>query len=344
MLGFWQQKFSDWLDQRTPAADTHFLMRKNLYIFPSKRGFIFLMIIAVLWLIGTNYQNNLILGLSFLLLSLFLVTILHTYMNLAGLELHYKGVKPSYVGDEIFFRFDLCNSKKNATENLEIAWQSSLQDSVLTVVEEKAIASVMVPILSSKRGCLRPGRMLVQSYYPLGLFRCWTWLNWHAIAVVYPSPKEVLLSPSTVSGDDGDGTHPTKGGDDFNALNEYRPGDSIKHIAWKTFARDQGLYTKEFSQNVSRELWLDFDAVESADTETKLSALCFWVNKYYQLDENYGLVMPGVRLEPNKGENHRAEILERLALFGLPDLRPQAKPKHQPQKTAREGSDRHVKS
>jgi len=43
--------------------------------------------------------------------------------------------------------------------------------------------------------------------------------------------------------------------------------------------------------------------------------LCHWALDFHQRDEHYGLLMPGVKLAPNKGENHRVQVLETLARF-----------------------------
>ena len=111
-----------------------------------------------------------------------------------------------------------------------------------------------------------------------------------------------------------------RGGEDFNAFHEYRPGDPIKHIAWKLYARERGLLTKEFSQNLSREIWLDYFHFATQDVEARLSALCYWALEFHQQDEHYGLLMPNTTITPAKGENHRTQVLEVLARFQAPVL------------------------
>lgn len=308
-------RFFRFLDKRNPRANFHKLNTKNLYIFPGKRGFIFLGFVLVLWMLGTNYQNNLILGLSFLLISLFVVSILHTYANLAGLEIQVKGASNAHVGEVVEFYIGIHNPRKASCDGLALRWQESTLDDTLVQLESYSTIQAHVPISAIKRGVLSPKRLLVESEFPLGLLRCWTWLSFDTSALVYPKPIEAPINQDSVAEEGGDGEHPVKGGDDFNALNNYREGDPIKRIAWKLYAKDRGLFTKEFSQNVSRELWLDYNSVAADDVEDKLSALCYWALRLHQEDENYGLILPSERISPGKGENHKAKVLESLARF-----------------------------
>ncbi|MFL0799904.1 MAG: DUF58 domain-containing protein [Agarilytica sp.] len=275
----------------------------------------FLLFVLVLWLLGTNYQNNLILALTFLLISIFIVSILHTFSNLAGLDIELKGAGNAFVGENVHFTITVNNSSTRASNGVSMCWQGSELSSSDFDCEEKSSLSVHVDMLAKRRGHINPKRLLVECEYPLGLLRCWTWLKFDAHALVYPAPIKVDLVNSSVEDDDGDGEHPVKGGEDFSAFREYQPGDPIKHIAWKLYARERGLYTKEFSHNISREIWLDFFQVQSQDVELTLSALCYWALEFSQRDENFGLVLPGIKIAPNKGENHKARTLEALAKF-----------------------------
>ncbi len=311
----WRQWFFNWLDRRSPHRQHHSLTLKNLYIFPTRKGFMFLLFVTVLWFLGTNYQNNLILALTFLLISLFIVSILHTFANLAGLDITLKGAANAFAGESVKFFFAIENTSRRDSNGIALRWQETLLDASRCDSEQKTTQSISVPLEAERRGHLRPKRLLVESEYPLGLLRCWTWLNFDAHALVYPQPIELPLGSTAITDEKGDGEHPARGGEDFSAFHEYVPGDPIKHIAWKLYARDRGLFTKEFSQNISRELWLDYFHVGSNDVEQKLSALCFWALQFSAKDENFGLLLPGEKIAPNKGENHKARVLEALASF-----------------------------
>ena len=312
----WQSRLFRFIDRRAVVKPKQGLTSKNLYIFPSGRGFLFLLIVLILWLLGTNYQNNLILGLAFFLASLFNAAIINTYKNMSALSISYQGAAKAFAGEEVMFRFMVdASAKRRVSEYVEFRWQNS-DTSVPYYFDAGGEHNIQVPLRSTKRGWLTPERLLIETYYPFGLLRCWTWLRWDASALVYPAPLETPMPANAVIDENGDGEHPLKGGDDYTGLRPYKEGDSLKHVAWKPYARDKGLFTKEFSQNLSRELWLDYDGVQGADVEQKLSGLCYWALQYHQQDEHYGLKLPGSDIPLGKGENHQVLVLSALATFG----------------------------
>ena len=311
---FFVKRFFAFVDKRNTREHEHLLTLHNLYILPSRLGFYFLLMLSVVWLIGTNYQNNLILSLVFLLLSVFLIGILRTFSNLVGIKISYLRAEPVFASDEVFFQFKLESARKKKRESIELSWQFSNLEPVIVDLAPGESKVVKVPLKTQKRGKLKPSRLLIQTYFPLGMYRCWTWIRWEIDTVVYAKPISVERIASLATDEEGDGTHPTIGGDDYNGLHEYRPGDQLKHVAWKSYAKGLGLYTKEFGQSLSHELWLDYEATLGHDMESKLSGLTYWALEYHQMDEHYGLRLPGFSLEPNKGERHKNDVLTAIAL------------------------------
>ena len=53
------------------------------------------------------------------------------------------------------------------------------------------------------------------------------------------------------------------------------------------------------------------------DQESRLSQLARWVVDAEAHGERYGLVLPGLRLAPDRGPEHRHRCLAALAVFGL---------------------------
>lgn len=314
----WQRRFWAWMDRRSHVSTHHKLTHKNLYILPTRRGGFFFGITFVLWLIGTNYQNNLVLALAFLMFSIFIVSIIQTFDNLVHLSFRYKRVDDVFAGGDAHFEFTVSSTKKRWSDALALSWQhGALQDVWMSVPPAGESVVVELPLQTKKRGWVVGKRMRVETCYPLGLFRCWTWLRWDVQALVYPNPITAKQLPVMATDDLGDGMHPVSGGDDYTGMRSYHPGDTPKHIAWKVYAREQGLYVKEFGQNISQERWLDFDNILMTGVEEKLSALCFWALRFHREDENYGLKMPELTISPDKGDAHKRAVLTALATYGL---------------------------
>lgn len=311
----WQQYFFRWLDRRAPPARSYILRRDKLYIFPTATGFVFSGLIIILWMLGTNYQNNLILGLCWLLAGLFVLTILRTHRNLSGLEIQLHDADPVFAGQEVAFHLDVRNPARHDKDSISITWQNELPTTFATDAQERK--RVAVCAFAARRGYLRPGRLRVETVFPLGLLRCWSWLNLEARAVVFPEPRNLReLMPHTVE-DERESPVSTTGADDFSGLRAYQPGDPLKQVAWKHYARGKGLMSKEFSSSLSPQAWLTWESVAGLDTEQRLSTLCYWALHYEQLGFDYGLDIPGTRLAPAAGFAHGRRVLTALALFGL---------------------------
>jgi len=75
------------------------------------------------------------------------------------------------------------------------------------------------------------------------------------------------------------------------------------------------LLSKEFSAMASSELWIDFEEARSSNLEQRLSMLCHWVLTADRFGQSYGLRLPGVAIQPSRGDGHRTRCLEALALF-----------------------------
>ena len=76
--------YERWLARRLPSARQIVLDQRRIFIFPTGYGFFYLLVAALLFIGGINYENNLILALSFLMASLFLVAILIVYHFYCG--------------------------------------------------------------------------------------------------------------------------------------------------------------------------------------------------------------------------------------------------------------------
>lgn len=310
----WQRHFFRWIDKRVPPARQISLNRTNLYIFPNRTGFLYLVMTLLIWLLGTNYQNNLILALCYLMVSLFVVAIHHTFANLSGISVRFVQATPAFAGEAASFVLELSTRNRYGCENVEIRWGDGEARTLTLAPATPQRVSLQVP--SRQRGYLRPGRLLIQSHFPLGIIRCWSWLNLEAAALIYPAPVAIDEPQHLASSGREEGGTSTRGGDDFSGLREYQPGDPIKHIAWKQFAQHKGLFTKEYEAYFSAEKWLDWHSLNQLQ-ELRLSGLCYWALHYERQQIPYGLSLPGLTLAPALGDYHLQAVLKALAQFNL---------------------------
>ena len=316
----YRNRFQRWISRRLLPARRHRLRQRNLFIFPTTAGFGYLAVNLLLWLTGTNYENNLVLAVAFLQTALFIVCIHHTFFNLAGLELEVLHSYPGYAGIEAELELLLRRQPGKSKENLQFG--VSAQNLVAVDLIDACDASLKLFIPVQRRGWHLPPRILVQSPFPLGLLRCWTWLAFDVRILVYPHPLPGGQAPfggsSKIEGD----LREEQGAEDFHGFRDYQPGMPIRQIAWKQYAAGRSLYSKEYTAPQGRDQWLDWYQMEGLHTEAKLSRLCYWVRRLGG-EQPLGLRLPGQSFEPAQGLEHQRRMLRALALFGQSDNRAQ---------------------
>jgi uncharacterized protein (DUF58 family) len=313
------RRFGRWLDRRIPPAPAVTLSQRNIFIFPSATGFAFGGLLALLVLAAINYQASLVYAVAFLLGSLFLVTILHTFRNLSGLRLEFVSGRAGFAGEEIELAIRVARPAarglggNRAREGIQLGFPNSIPRWVDLHGQEADLIRLYVP--AERRGYLHPGRLLVETYYPLGLLRAWTWVDLDVRALVYPRP--VFGTVSEAEGgrrDDGELIDP-QGSEDFVDIKAYRPGDPVRHIMWRSFARGEELMVKHYASFMESRLWLDLERVPG-DVEERLSRLAGLALQANRSGREFGLRLGATEVKPSLGEAHLERVLRELALHG----------------------------
>ncbi|CAA0107421.1 Uncharacterised protein [BD1-7 clade bacterium] len=316
MKAYFQQKYQQWLDRRLPTEHALELNQKRLFIFPTRQGFFFLMLIIGLIIAGINFQNNLAYLLSFFLLSLLVSSILLTFFNVSGLCLTAAGAAPVFAGDNAQLNLLMSTHGKSRHHQIHLGY-FPLQT---TDVDSSEPEAVKLFCQTYQRGWFQPPRFRLYSVFPFGFIQCWSWVQLDWQVMVYPKPKYLNSFPTTAVEGDRDGDSQRSGNDDFYGFKEYQPGDSLKQVNWRGFARGGHLMTRVMHDQRDARAWVDWYALPAVGTEEKLSLLCGWVLTLDRSDTPYGLRLPGLTIQPNSGERHRNELLKALALFQSADL------------------------
>lgn len=303
------------------------LQRRRVYIFPTRQGILYGVVLLVMLVGAINYSNSMAYLLAFTLGSVFLVCMLHTYRNLRGLIVRIQPAPPVFAGEAA--RFPVLLDNRAGAQRLAIIIRpagprgrprSRTEDVHRVDVYAGQMQQEAVAVPSRRRGLLRAGKLQLESVWPLGLFRAWSYIEGDAATVVYPRPAGNPNLPD-LSMDSHEYQSGRLGGvDDFTGFRPYRPGDSIRNIDWKVLAREQGVLIRRFSGSGMQRLILHWDhAAHLPDIERRLSQLCLWVVEAEQLGLLYGLDIPGAQLPPGFGGTHEHSCLKALATHGLDD-------------------------
>lgn len=307
------QRFDAWMLSRLVPARSHQLTNKRLFIMPSQAGLGFLAIVVLLWLTGTNFENNIILGLAFFLTALFVVCIYHTFFNMSGLRIEVLRTSPCFLGEDAEVEVRLFSRPGAAKENFRVHLDGGRSVTVDLLQEQSVVIKLFTE--GRQRGWYRPPRLTVESHYPLGIIRCWSWLVLDAPILVYPRAVAGSEIPLSQASDQDGGRLEESGAEDFHGFRPYQIGTSPRHIAWKHYARGQGLYSKEYASYREQQVWLDWEALAGLGTEARLSRLSYWVIRLAATRQPYGLRLPGVAVPPATGVEHKHRLLKTLALY-----------------------------
>ncbi|RKZ34577.1 MAG: DUF58 domain-containing protein [Gammaproteobacteria bacterium] len=298
------------------------LARRNVYILPTRHGLSFAAALCAMLVGAINYNNSLGHMLVFLLASLALVSMLHTYRNLAGLVFRPGRTMPVFAGDEARFALRLGNRGQRPRHQLVLTYARHPQQGkrgracVTVNLTQDESTVVELPVPAPHRGALALGRVTVAGRYPLGLFRAWSYVQLDQIGMVYPRPSGVGQLPLTSTQTERESGKRGSGREDFSGFREYVPGDSPRHVHWKAVARDQGMPVKIFAGASAADIQLRWDDAGGPDIEARLSQLCLWVLEAERQGYRYGLSLPDAELAPSSGDAHRTRALTALALFG----------------------------
>lgn len=312
-------RLRDWFYGFTPPERGAVLLRhRRVYIVPTRLGWMFGATLGLLLLGSINYALALGFALTFALAGVGFAGMVHTARNLALLSVSARRAEPVFAGEAAQFHLHLDNRAPfDRPAILARHLASGAQVVVHVAARTVAVAALAVP--TTRRGRLTLGRVMLETRYPLGLFRAWSYVEPDIACLVYPRPERSPLPPSSPQATAGVAHALAQGNDDFSGLRGYQRSDSPRQVAWKAFARSGQMLTKQFAGEAATELRLDWAQLPaSLDAEARLSRLCGWVLAAQQGGARYGLRLPQRDIAPGRGDAHRATCLEALALFRLP--------------------------
>lgn len=320
----WRTRWHDWWLARLPVADQTTLTHRNLYILPTRAGWMFALTLVLLLVASINYQLNLGHLLTFLIAGSAVIGMHVAHNNLRGLQLSLHPADAVFAGQAAPVDVTLHNPTRRPRYGLGLRWQDTSTDhDTLVWADVPAQASVTVRLTrpTQHRGRLPLPPLLVETRFPLGTFRVWHWWRPASQLWVYPAPETPPPAlPFGGHAEDGPASQvPTgRGSDEVDGVRPYRRGDPLKWVVWKKVARlaESGAghwVSRDFNHPPMAELWLDAQACGLHDEEARRSRLCAWVLQADALAIDYGLRLDGVDIRPGQGPAHRQRCLEALA-------------------------------
>lgn len=298
-------------------------------------GVVYLFVTIVLLLGAIKSQNNLLFWLFGLAVGGLIVSGILSAASLMGLSIR-RELPPSAVAGQplrIVYRLRTTNWVLPALGLTieEMPGQGEragnwplFASSIVTFLPRagRAFIPVEAVLVPSRRGRLTLRLVRVWTTFPFGLAKKSVTFLLAEEVLVRPAPATV---PGTLANLSGGRSHARRAqkrdrtGDDFFAIRDHHPGDSIRTIAWRPSARLDRLIVRDSARTPERRVWLRLRP-ESGDLEPLLSLAAGAALALRDSGCAVGLLGPaGEVLEgPRGGAGASGSLLDALARYDVP--------------------------
>jgi uncharacterized protein (DUF58 family) len=238
----------------------------------------------------------------------------HTARNLAQLVVSPGRAEPVFAGEAAQFRL-LLENPVAVRPALDPRAPCRLGRPTGRRRRRRLAGRSVLAVPAARRGRLALGRVMLETRFPLDLFRAWSYVEPDAHCLIYPHPVYSALPVSGAQVQGGTARAPTRGNDDFSGCVTIRRRIPSPHRLEDGCAHRQPA-DEAVLRRYSEELWLEWQRVNPAlGLEERLSVLAGWVLAAEQSGARYGLRIPGIEIAPGRGDAQRAECLQALALY-----------------------------
>lgn len=318
-----RQAWRGWWTARLPRTDTLALNQRNLYILPTRGGWLFALTLLTLLLAAINYQLSLGYALTFLLAGSGLASMHLTHATLRGLTLRLRPPEPVFAGEPALLELVLHSEARRTRHGIGLA---TLDDSAAAPrwvhldLEAGGHGQVQLAVLGTARGWQTLPPIVLESRFPLGLFRVWSIWRPASRLLVYPAPE--TRGPPLAPGRADTTQHASStrlSGEETDGVRPWRRGDPAHAIAWKVSARALAAGGEPIVRDArapSRAVvWIDWSDAAPLAPEDRLRRLTHWLLLAERAQLRWGLRLPNRSLAPDQGEPHRRQALEHLACW-----------------------------
>jgi len=170
---------------------------EKIYIIPTREGFFYLFTNIMIIFIGLVYNNNPILIIGFILMTLFLVSMVYTNYNLSGIRIYTPEFVSGFANKQQGFKCridNLIDLNRNSI-NIEIAGNNEIKPTFfLNQIDKTSSIQYEKNLSLSQRGFYKFKRIKIYTTYPLGMFHSWMYFNADLYGHVSPEPSGENLS------------------------------------------------------------------------------------------------------------------------------------------------------
>ena len=299
-FNFWKKFFNNKI-----LLNKNNLNRKNLYIFPSFKGFQLAILIFFCFAVAIFYQNNFALLLSIILFFIYFISIIISYQNL--LDLNFKIINKLIPANQKI-KIDLLIKSKKNRERLNISLDYLENFFNIDIYDVKKIS---FNTIFKKRGVTNSPNIKIKSIFPFGIIKTFGEVAFKEKIVVYPEPKrppnDVFDKIFDINQDEGFDY-------EFDKIEETKEAKNLSKISWKHFSIKQKYYLKyfKFSKN-NKKVIIDIDKLDTVNFEKSLSYATYLIEYFYKKKNPFCLKHKDYQSRIACSFSHKNEQLTYLA-------------------------------
>lgn len=311
-----------WLKSRrsktsaTPARDG-WARYGRVYILPTKFGAAFGGGAFLMILIGAAYDNNLVNLLGFFMLAMLFTAMITTHNNINGIKISRVETAQGFAGEHFPVSMVVHNTSRQAKSNCDFTvrgFNKIAQYDARITLPPQGDGRLLASFESPARGVHPLAKFTLSTTAPFGLFYAWQIQPSQAFVTIYPRRKGELIW-STDSGFEVGAANRVAGSEDYKEHRPYHPGDNLKRVDWKAYARGRALLMKEYDEPTGAGLHFDFQKLGLLDNESKLEQLTKWIDQAIVRGEPFMLSLPEKRIGPDRGLAFAHRAWTELAKF-----------------------------
>jgi uncharacterized protein (DUF58 family) len=315
-MKYWYEvSIEKWLNKRIPSSHAYQMDVNNTFILPTRFGWAIVGLMSCLFILGTNYQNNVILMFCYFVFALLLLALFHSYTNFVQFYIAFRPISNSFANQHVQLQLDLSHkANRPALHSLSNIAIFSKHYPVYEYLEDGVNT---IAIRRFSRGLHELHRISIESIFPFGLFKCWSHLSVPGQFLVFPTPIacNLKMRQQHSKGNTGNKVGVAITTEDLQGIRDYRDSDPIHHVSWKHFAKGQGLLSKDFTERSAISIWLHLSDYVNGNVEHALSEVTFQILELSNQEASFGFSIGKQQIMPNTGRHHKRQCLEALALY-----------------------------
>jgi len=287
------------------------LGQRRIYVLPSAAGFGYGAMLLVMLLGALNYNNNAALLLTCLLGAACAQSMYGAFRTLYGLRIDALHAASAHAGSTLTLQLRLDGAGRTRHALRVHADKGDTSGDL----PAQGAQTLTLPWPAARRGWQALPALKLESSWPFGLFRAWSWLRTEARVLIYPA-LEAEGPPAPDSSGHVESARRSGGEDDPAGLREYRACDPPRRIAWKASARTGDLLLRLHEpEPLQADLTLRWADTAGLAHEARIMRLARWVAEAHRAGSRWRLQLPAQTLGPDRGAGHYHACMSALALL-----------------------------